>query len=88
MDCLEGWDELDLDSQFPEDDLLEREAEVLVTIFPGQIGKVRVQTPGAYADRYARGENPRMTYPAGSWVKIAEVKKDMLAVKAAGKKEK
>ncbi|MDC7222175.1 MAG: hypothetical protein PQJ60_00470, partial [Spirochaetales bacterium] len=61
------------DSQLNNGDLLFAEAEVLVSIAPGKLGKVRVKTGGAYHDLFARGEDRERAYSRGSRVFVVDM---------------
>lgn len=60
------------DSQLSSGDLLFAEAEVLVSIHPGKLGRVRVTAGGSYHDLFARGGDPRKKYEKGDKVFVVE----------------
>lgn len=62
-----------VDSQLNHGDLFLAEAEVLVTIQPGKIGRIRVETGGSYHDMFAKGKDPSREYSPGSRVYIVDL---------------
>lgn len=70
----------ELDSQRNEEDFLLEKGEVLVTIPPGQMGKVRIYMEGSFYDRYAKGQDPQKRYPAGHKIKVIEVDENFLLI--------
>ncbi len=69
-----------LDSQIKEADLIMEQAEVLVSIKPGKIGKIRIQFGHSYADRYAKAKNFSDDFKAGMKVRIVDIAEDLLIV--------
>ena len=63
----------ELDSQFNNSELLMTEAEVLVSILPGQIGKIRIKHEGAYLDRFAKGLDAGDKYQKGAVVRVMDI---------------
>lgn len=61
------------DSQLKEGELLFAEAEVIVSIAPGKLGKVRVKTGGTYHDLFAKGEDVKKSYGKGSTVYVVDI---------------
>ncbi len=70
----------ELDSTVSEEELLYEEGEVVVTILPGQIGKIRMKGKGSMIERYAKAMDPLRTFNKGDQIKVSEVKEDMLMV--------
>ncbi len=70
----------ELDSQFKAEDLIMERGTVLVSIGQGQIGKVRIQSEGTYADRYARASDPAKMLKAGTTVRVVDVTEDCVYV--------
>jgi membrane protein implicated in regulation of membrane protease activity len=70
----------ELDSSIKEDELLMEYGEVIVTINPGKLGKIRINYSGQYLERYAKGRDPLTHYPLGTKVRITEVTEEFLIV--------
>lgn len=70
----------ELNSQFDKKDLLMAEAEVLVSISPGQIGKVRIKYEGLYLDRYAKTFEDGMAFKKGDTVRIMDINEEFVFV--------
>jgi membrane protein implicated in regulation of membrane protease activity len=56
------------------------EAEVLVSIHPGQLGQVRASVGGAYSDRYAYLSDPGQMAKRGETVRIVSVEENHVIV--------
>ncbi len=63
----------EIDSQFRGEDFIMERGKVLVSIGRGQIGKVRINVGGTYADRYAKAKNSEEDIPAGASVRVVDV---------------
>jgi membrane protein implicated in regulation of membrane protease activity len=63
----------ELDSQYKSEDLIMERGAVLVSIGKGQLGKVRIQLEGTYADRYARASDAAKRLRAGTPVRVVDV---------------
>ncbi|MGF1532482.1 MAG: hypothetical protein ACFCUI_02165 [Bernardetiaceae bacterium] len=63
----------EFDSTFKDEELLMERAEVIVPIEPGKIGKIRIHYNGLYLDRFARAENPHMSYKRGDQVRVVQI---------------
>lgn len=61
-----------IDSQLKSSDLLFSEAEVLVTIYPEKMGRIRVHSGGIYHDLFAQGRDP-IEYSKGTKVFVVDV---------------
>ncbi len=72
-----------LDSQVKAGELMLAQAEVLVTIPRGKLGRIRVKSGGSYHDLYARGKDPGTVYPAGTIVYVVDSSGDDLIVHTA-----
>ena len=72
-----------LDSQVKAGELMLAQAEVLVTIPRGKLGRIRVKSGGSYHDLYARGKDPGTAYPAGTIVYVVDSSGDDLIVHTA-----
>lgn len=70
----------ELDSQFKAEDLIMERGTVLVSIGQGQLGRVRIQLEGTYADRYARASDPAKMLKAGTTVRVVDVTEDCVYV--------
>lgn len=69
-----------LDSQLKDSELIMAEAEVIVSIKPGMMGKVRVKLDRGVSDRYARAEEQSKGYPVGSKVRVVNISEECLFV--------
>lgn len=69
-----------LDSQLKDSELIMAEAEVIVSIKPGMMGKVRVKLDRGVSDRYARAEEKSKEYPVGSKVRVVNISEECLFV--------
>jgi len=67
-----------LDSQVTDGELLMEEAEVIVPIEPGSIGKVRV--PSLSVERFARARDAAVSYAVGEKVRVVSLADDLLIV--------
>lgn len=63
----------ELNSNFTKEELLFKEAVVLVSIGKGQIGKIRIKQEGASIDRFAKAFDEKMAFPKGATVRIMEI---------------
>lgn len=63
----------EFDSTFKTSELLMEEAEVIVPIQAGGIGKIRIHYNGIYIDRFAKGENPHTSYAKGELVRVVNI---------------
>ena len=63
----------EIDSQFRGEDFIMERGKVIVSIGRGQIGKVRINVGGTYADRYAKAKNSKEDIPAGASVRVVDV---------------
>ena len=70
----------ELDSQITTDDLIMERGKVLVSIGPGQLGKVRIHLESTYADRYARAQDPQKALKPGTPVRVVDVADDCVYV--------
>jgi membrane protein implicated in regulation of membrane protease activity len=70
----------EMTSQFTRADLIMAEAEVLVSIHPGQLGQVRASVGGAYSDRYAYLSDPGQMAKRGETVRIVSVEENHVIV--------
>jgi len=70
----------ELDSQVSESQLLMEEAEVMVSINKGQMGKIRIHLGGSYVERYAKARNNEKSFHAGTIVYVVELDDDCLLV--------
>lgn len=70
----------DLDSTVSEEELLYETGEVVVTILPGAMGKIRMKGKGSMIERYARAQDPQASFAVGQQVKVSEVREDILLV--------
>ena len=62
----------ELDSQVRDHELLMSQAEVLVSINAGQIGRIRVNFHGQPFDRFAKAADATRTYKVGATVKVVD----------------
>lgn len=62
----------DLDSNIDPDEFIMDDALVIVTINPGEIGKVRVRTYGVEKDLYAKAIDEKSSFKKGEKVKIVD----------------
>lgn len=69
-----------LDSQLKDSELIMAEAEVIVSIKPGMMGKVRVKLDRGVTDRYARAEEKSKGYPVESKVRVVNISEECLFV--------
>lgn len=69
-----------LDSQLKDNELIMAEAEVIVSIKPGLMGKVRVKLDRGVTDRYAKAEESGKGYPVGSKVRVVNISEECLFV--------
>ena len=72
-----------LDSSVKDAELLMEQGKVLVSILPGQMGRVRIRFGGMNIDRFARGKNPGDAFKVGDTVQVHEVRKDIVIVEHA-----
>lgn len=63
----------DLDSSVQEQDLIMETGIVTVSIHPGQLGKVRINVSGVYADRYAKGTDNSLYIKAGTRIQVVDL---------------
>lgn len=70
----------ELDSSIKEDELLMEEAEVIVSINPGQLGKIRINYSGQYVERYAKASNPTVLYAKETKVRVVDITDEYLIV--------
>ena len=71
----------EFDSSIRENDLSGRTAEVIVSIYPGELGKVRVYLEQLNRERYARGEEEGTVYEKGQRVTVTRVRDDCVYVR-------
>lgn len=62
-----------VDSQLKTGELLFAEAEVLVSIPPGKLGRIRVKSGGSYHDLFAKGQDSSRVYPVGERVYVVDL---------------
>ncbi|MFW5760500.1 MAG: hypothetical protein ACOCXH_05930, partial [Cyclobacteriaceae bacterium] len=72
-----------LDSSIKDAELLMEQGQVLVSILPGQMGRVRIRFGGMNIDRFARGKNPGDAFKVGDTVQVHEVREDIVIVEHA-----
>lgn len=70
----------EIDSQFKGEDFIMERGRVIVSIGRGQIGKVRINVGGTYADRYAKAKNNKEDIPAGASVRVVDVTDEYIYV--------
>jgi membrane protein implicated in regulation of membrane protease activity len=70
----------ELDSQVRDRELVFEEAEVIIPIEAGKIGKVRIELGGSYVERFARAKQPDAAYKMKTRVQIVEVTDEFLIV--------
>jgi len=74
----------EIDSQFKGEDFIMERGKVIVSIGQGQIGKVRIDVGGVYADRYAKAKNNEEDIPAGAGVRVVDVTDEYIYVEKEG----
>jgi len=72
-----------LDSTVKDAELLMEQGKVLVSINPGQMGRVRIRFGGMNIDRFARGKNPTDAFKVGDKIQVHEVRDDIVVVEHA-----
>jgi len=72
-----------LDSTVKDAELLMEQGKVLVSINPGQMGKVRIHFGGMNIDRFARAKNSTDAFKVGDKIQVHEVKEDIVVVEHA-----
>jgi hypothetical protein len=70
----------ELDSSVKEGELLLEEAEVIVSIKPGQLGKIRINYSGQYVERYAKASRSDVGYVKESKVRVVDITDEYLVV--------
>jgi membrane protein implicated in regulation of membrane protease activity len=70
----------ELDSQISTEELLLEAGEVIVSIAPGSMGKVRIKYGGSYVDRYARAADPNTRIALGTLVRVADISDECVYV--------
>ncbi len=70
----------ELDSQLKGQDFIMEKGTVTVSIGAGQMGKVKVQVGGMYADRFARAKDPGAGIAVGTVVRVVDVTDDCIFV--------
>ncbi|MBN2738641.1 MAG: hypothetical protein JXR70_16790 [Spirochaetales bacterium] len=69
-----------LDSQITESDLLMEQAEIIVPIEAGKMGKVRILLGSSHVERYARAADPKAAYGTGKWLRVTDIEKEFVIV--------
>ncbi len=75
---LRGLMKKELNSSFTRADLIMCNATVLVSIMPGELGKVRVKVGGAYSDRYAKFKDDSASAKPGDVLLVVDVDDEYL----------
>ena len=70
----------ELNSQIDDSSLLFSEANVIVPIFPGQMGKIRIKAGGSYIDRYAKCADPSLSFKTEEKVRVSDIDEDCLII--------
>jgi membrane protein implicated in regulation of membrane protease activity len=73
----------DLDSSFSPEEFLLEEAQVIVPIGPGMMGKVEVRKYGAATEVYARAEDPAQAFARGARVRLIDYREGSYLVEPA-----
>ena len=71
----------ELSSEIHDTDLLTEQGEVIVTVNPNELGKVRISVGGTYVDRYARSKSGS-ALPPGTTVRVVDVREDGIIIES------
>lgn len=71
----------ELNSEIQDTDLVTERGEVIVTINPSQLGRVRINIGGTYVDRYARSKSDK-AIGLGTSVRVVDVAEDCVIIES------
>jgi len=63
-----------------EEELLYENGEVVVSILPNQMGKIKFDLKGSLIERYAKADDQKITLQVGAKVRVTGISEELLFV--------